>query len=74
MFLINLFKWLFIFLFVYLIYSLFKFIFLIGKNYAEGTKTHEKIKKNQENMHGKSSQKNKKDEVIELDRDQYKIE
>jgi hypothetical protein len=53
----------------YLILKLLKFIFLIGKTTGEFNRKADEMKRN-----NKSSGNGKKENVIELDKNQYKVE
>lgn len=64
MFFLNLIKILFLFFFIYLLYQLIKFFFRMNKN----------IKNNAKKMHETKKPGGDDNNVIELDKDQYKVE
>lgn len=67
----NLFKLIFIGFFIYLIYSLVKFIFFVKRNVNEAQK---KMKEQgADRMNNRDGSSREKD-VIELDKDQYHVE
>ena len=67
----NLFKLIFIGFFIYLIYSLVKFIFFVKRNVNEAQK---KMKEQgADRMNNREGSSREKD-VIELDKDQYHVE
>lgn len=70
--LVNLFKLLFIGFFVYLIYSLVKFIFFVKNNVNEAQK---RMKEHQQQTEVKRPGKRGRDkDIIELDKDQYHVD
>ncbi len=69
--LVNLFKLIFIGFFVYLIYSLVRFIFFVKKNVNEAQKRMDNQKRNSVNRPGAGGRDK---DVIELDKDEYHVD
>jgi hypothetical protein len=74
MFLGNLFKLLFFFLIIYFVYSLFRLVFHSARKSWEQTERLRKEYEQKKTMRGKGSRQEKGEGVIELDKDQYKVE
>jgi type III secretory pathway component EscU len=68
----RLFQILFFVFLIYLVIGVVKFIFRLGKTTAELNSRLDEKKRDARSRGGRGG--NKKDDVIELDRDQYKVE
>ena len=73
MFIINFFKLLFLIVFGYMIYRLVKFIFLVWRNSQNRRAGNNRESRKQNIKEGDFGIRDKKG-VIELDKDQYKVE
>ncbi len=67
----GIFKLLFFLFIGYIIFNLLRFVFYLGKGVQEGKKRFSNIDRNdrQENVKGRNNK-----DIIELDKDQYKVE
>lgn len=73
---IGIFKLLFFLFIGYIVFSLLRFAFYLGKGVQEGKKRFSNFKRNepQENVKNKSRSRGNNKNIIELDKDQYKVE
>jgi hypothetical protein len=72
----GIFKLLFFLFIGYIIFNLLRFVFYIGKGMQEGKKRFSSFDRNehQESVHNRSRSRGNEKDVIELDKDQYKVE
>jgi hypothetical protein len=72
---VGIFKLLFFLFIGYMIFNLLRFVFYLGKGVKEGKKRFSSFNGNEQgNVNGKSRSRGNDKSVIELDKDQYKVE
>ncbi len=74
MFILNFFKILFILFFVIIIYNLIKMAIFVKKSKKKYNESKNNINEDMRTEKVKFSRKGKKEKIIELDKDQYKVE
>ncbi len=73
---VSIFKLLFFLFIGYIFFNLLRFVFYLGKGLQEGKKrfSHLNRDESQENVKGRGKGQGNNKDVIELDKDQYKVE